>query len=205
MKELLEISQFLSESTLIPKSYMGKPGDIAVAVQWGAEIGLRPLQSLNGISVINGRASIWGDAAIALVQQSNLLENMEETFLNERTTFRCKKPAECVCAKNQWTHPTAPFCENLTTHEDFHDDLTAVCRMFRRGQPTPYVGSFSVRDARRATLWSKPGPWQQYPKRMLQMRARGFPLRDGFADALRGLITVEEAQDIFLPKETTSR
>jgi hypothetical protein len=30
---------------------------------------------------------------------------------------------------------------------------------------------------------------------MLQLRARGFALRNAFADALRGLITAEEAQD----------
>ena len=34
-----------------------------------------------------------------------------------------------------------------------------------------------------------------YPKRMMQMRARGFALRDAFPDVLRGLITSEEAQD----------
>ena len=47
----------------------------------------------------------------------------------------------------------------------------------------------------KAGLWAKSGPWTQYPKRMMQMRARGFALRDKFADALGGLITVEEAQD----------
>jgi hypothetical protein len=30
---------------------------------------------------------------------------------------------------------------------------------------------------------------------MLQMRARGFALRDAFPDVLRGLVTAEEAQD----------
>ena len=30
---------------------------------------------------------------------------------------------------------------------------------------------------------------------MLQLRARGFALRDAFPDAIKGLITVEEAQD----------
>lgn len=44
-------------------------------------------------------------------------------------------------------------------------------------------------------LWGKSGPWQQYPKRMLQMRARGFALRDKFADVLGGLISAEEARD----------
>jgi hypothetical protein len=55
--------------------------------------------------------------------------------------------------------------------------------------------TFSVADAKRAKLWGKSGPWTQYPKRMLAMRARGFAIRDAFPDAMRGMITAEEAQD----------
>ena len=47
-----------------------------------------------------------------------------------------------------------------------------------------------------AGLWGKQGPWKQYPKRMLQMRARGFAIRDAFPDALRGMYMAEEVQDI---------
>jgi hypothetical protein len=54
---------------------------------------------------------------------------------------------------------------------------------------------FSVEDAKRAGLWGKQGPWSAYPKRMMQMRARGFALRDAFPDVLKGLITAEEAED----------
>ena len=50
-------------------------------------------------------------------------------------------------------------------------------------------------DAKRAGLAGKSGPWTQYPARMLALRARGFALRNAFADALRGLVTAEEAQD----------
>jgi hypothetical protein len=57
------------------------------------------------------------------------------------------------------------------------------------------VGRFSVADAKRAGLWGKSGPWTQYPRRMLQLRARGFALRDAFPDVLKGLVTAEEAQD----------
>ena len=56
--------------------------------------------------------------------------------------------------------------------------------------------TFSEQDAKVAGLWGKSGPWKQYPKRMLQMRARGFNLRDNFADILGGLITAEEARDM---------
>ncbi len=70
----------------------------------------------------------------------------------------------------------------------------AVCVAKRKGRK-PVIAKFSVEDAKRAGLWGKQGPWQAYPKRMMQMRARGFALRDAFPDALKGLITVEEAQD----------
>ena len=70
----------------------------------------------------------------------------------------------------------------------------AVCVAKRRGRK-PVTAKFSVEDAKRAGLWGKQGPWTAYPKRMLQMRARGFALRDAFPDVLKGMITAEEAQD----------
>jgi hypothetical protein len=70
----------------------------------------------------------------------------------------------------------------------------AVCVAKRKGR-TPVTAKFSVEDAKRAGLWAKQGPWSAYPKRMLQMRARGFALRDAFPDVLKGMITAEEAID----------
>lgn len=74
------------------------------------------------------------------------------------------------------------------------DERVAHCEVTRRGEGA-LCRSFSVADARRAGLWSKQGPWQNYPDRMLQMRARSFALRDGFADVLRGLRIREEVDD----------
>lgn len=70
------------------------------------------------------------------------------------------------------------------------------CAARRRGIATPFVSQFTLDDALKADLLSKPGPWQQYRSRMLQMRARAWTLRAGFADVLRGLSIAEEAQDI---------
>jgi hypothetical protein len=80
------------------------------------------------------------------------------------------------------------------------DQMAAVCTAVRKGA-TPVIARFSVADAKKAGLWGKQGPWTQYPKRMLQMRARGFACRDQFPDVLRGLISAEEAGDI--PKPPT--
>jgi hypothetical protein len=65
----------------------------------------------------------------------------------------------------------------------------------------PTTRFFSVDDAKRAKLWMKKGangadtPWVTYPRRMLQMRARSWAIRDGCADILRGIQVREEVED----------
>ena len=85
------------------------------------------------------------------------------------------------------------FSERLTNSEDA--PLAAFCTVKRRGEAS-LTRAFSKVDAEKAGLWSKPGTWQQYPNRMLQMRARAFALRDAFADVLKGLGIREELEDI---------
>lgn len=70
------------------------------------------------------------------------------------------------------------------------------CSARRKGIPTPFVQQFLIEDAAASGLLNKEGPWQLYRSRMLQMRARAWTLRAGFADVLRGLAIAEEAQDI---------
>ena len=91
----------------------------------------------------------------------------------------------------------------VTAHPDFEDiselfdeaAMTATCAIKRRGR-TVTARSFSQADAAKAGLWGKAGPWTQYPRRMLQMRARGFAARDAFPDALCGLAVAEESMDL---------
>jgi len=81
--------------------------------------------------------------------------------------------------------------------------MTASCTVWRKGGEQ-HTQSFSKKDAETAKLWGKTGPWSQYPKRMLQMRARGFAVRGQFADALAGLITREEAEDMPVERDVTA-
>ncbi|MEN5229041.1 hypothetical protein [Brevundimonas naejangsanensis] len=75
------------------------------------------------------------------------------------------------------------------------DAAVAHCEVTRPDTGETIARSFSVSDAKKAGLWNKQGPWQQYPKRMLQMRARAWALRDGCADMLRGFQVREEVED----------
>ena len=69
----------------------------------------------------------------------------------------------------------------------------------------PTTRTFSQEDAKRANLWGKAGPWTAYPKRMLQMRARSFALRDSFPDALKGVGISEEVRDYQPMKPANAR
>ena len=90
----------------------------------------------------------------------------------------------------------------LTSCDEFiegqGEQMVAVCRTTRKDDGTTIERTFSVDDAKLAKLWMNPkkDPWCKYPKRMLQMRARAFCLRDHFADILSGMTSAEEAMDM---------
>ncbi|MFT7880878.1 MAG: hypothetical protein ABXS91_10850 [Sulfurimonas sp.] len=168
INEAMQLSEILAKSEIVPTDFRGKPSNIFVAVNWGIEIGLSPMQSLQSIAVINGRPSIWGDAALALVRGSGKLEYIHET----------------------------------------QTEREATCVVKRKGEPSEATYKFSMEDAQRAGLLSRNGPWKQYPKRMMQMRARSFALRDVFTDVLKGIGLAEEQEDKMetdvLPKQPTT-
>lgn len=82
LDDLWRFSQYVISSGMAPKGY-SRPEQVVVAVQHGAEIGLRPLQALHSIAVINGRATVWGDAIPGLLAASGLLEDCKEELLGE--------------------------------------------------------------------------------------------------------------------------
>jgi hypothetical protein len=78
LHEALEMAGVLAKSSLIPKDFQNNPGNVLVAIQWGLELGLAPMQALQSIAVINGRPSLWGDAVMALCQSSPVCEYIQE-------------------------------------------------------------------------------------------------------------------------------
>lgn len=99
--EAIQFSEMLASSAMVPRAYQGKPQDIMVCVQWGYEIGLAPMQALQNIAVINGKPSVYGDAAMALVQASPVCEDVEEYFEGEGTP----NPVAVCVAKRKGRKP----------------------------------------------------------------------------------------------------
>jgi ribosome modulation factor len=168
LEDAFRMGKAIFESGVAPYG-LKNPNAVSVVIMAGMEIGLPPMQAMQSIMVVNNKPAIYGDAAIALVRQSGLLHSMTERIEGEG------------------------------------DAMVAVCQVARKGGDGEAVEvveeRFSVEDAKLAGLWTKKGPngsatpWQTYPKRMLKFRARGFALRDLFADVLKGMRTVEEEQD----------
>ena len=79
-EQALTFANYLADSQMVPKDFMGKPGNCLVAIQWGMELGLKPLQCMQNIAVINNRPSLWGDAVMALVLASPHCKDVIETY-----------------------------------------------------------------------------------------------------------------------------
>lgn len=169
MDGLWRAAQAFAKSGLAPKG-IDTPEAVFVAMEMGLELGLPLMASIQNIAVVNGRPTLWGDSQLAVVRATGELEEFAEWY--EQAGQRLPR--------------------NPST---FDDGTAAVCRVKRRGMEASET-AFTVGDAKRAGLWGKAGPWTQYPARMLRFRARSFGLRDQFGDALRGLLSTEEAQDV---------
>ena len=161
LPDAIKAAEYFAKSELVPKNFFGKPADIVIAWQYGAEVGLSPMASLRYIAPINGKPGLYGDGFLAAIQK----------------------------------HP------GYRGHKEWYDaeTKTAHCVFRRRGPDgaiSEHAASFSETDAKVAGLWGKQGPWTQYPKRQMQMRARGFSGRDAFADALGGVSLAEELMDV---------
>lgn len=158
LDQVYRYGKIVCASGIAPKDET--PEGVVIKIEYGRQLGLSNMAALQNIANINGRPSLWGDAALALVRASGLVDSFVESF------------------------------------EGSGDGLTAICRTKRKGEPDIHERTFSVEDAKMANLWGKVGPWKQYPKRMLQMRARGWAMRDVYPDVLKGISLAEEARDI---------
>lgn len=82
MEDAYRFATAILKSGFAPKGY-DSPESVLIAIQMGSEVGLAPMQALQSIAVINGRPSIWGDAGMALVRRSGLLESDSDSIEGE--------------------------------------------------------------------------------------------------------------------------
>lgn len=167
LDEAMRLAEMMSKSSIVPKAYQGKPGDILISIQMGLEIGLSPMTAMQYIAVINGRPCMWGDAGLALVQGSGLLEYVTETWDAKTRT--------ATCEMRRKGYPVSVRTFSMADAE------------------RKMVWMHDAQGNKKKVPLASKDLYQAYPERMCMWRARWFNMRDNFADVLRGLIGREEA------------
>lgn len=90
-EQALTFANYLAESEMVPKNFRGKPGDCLIAMQWGYDVGLKPLQALQNIAVINGKPGLYGDAGKAvLLANGCIIEEDDIAIVEKNARARCK-------------------------------------------------------------------------------------------------------------------
>jgi hypothetical protein len=175
-ESLFAYAKEIAGTEFVPNDLRGKPGAVLAAWQFGQEIGLAPMAALQSIAVINGRPSLWGDGALAIVRSSPLCEYIHELAPDQALE---KGYGECTVKRR--------------------DDDVPITRRFTKAmaeQAGLWGGKSKDPDKKKFE------PWFLYPGRMLQMRARAWAMRDAIPEALRGSAIREEVEDIE-PRDVT--
>lgn len=109
------------DSGMVPKSYAVEPGKgeglgknaeecakltrarVLMGIIKGLEVGLAPMTALGSIVIVNGRPSLWGDGAMALVRKSGKVEYIKEW--TEGTPYQDDWTAHCEGLRKGETAP----------------------------------------------------------------------------------------------------
>lgn len=103
-KDLRDFATVLQAAKVLPQDVKNIE-DAMVRIAFGYEVGLAPMQSIQNISNIRGKLSMWGDSMIALVQGSPVCEYVKEYFEGEDYTTD-GFTAVCECKRRDRAEPT---------------------------------------------------------------------------------------------------
>lgn len=106
----------LADTSFVPATLRGKPGDIAAAILAGSELGLKPMATLKAIDVIQGTPALRAHAMRAIVQQQGhhieLLESRDDYC-----KMRGRRKGEERWQEVEWTSARAQLMGLLGKNE----------------------------------------------------------------------------------------
>lgn len=90
--QAMEAAQVFAATSLIPKALQGKPQDVLLVLLKGAELGLKPLQALSEIHIVDGKAGVSAKLKMALCLQRPECEFfIMVTSTAEKAVYRAKR------------------------------------------------------------------------------------------------------------------
>jgi hypothetical protein len=80
IKEAISYCEYLCQAAVVPKHFLNRPHDVFGAILAGSELGLKPMQSLQGMADINGTYKAFGTTAAAIIQGHHEFVDQQDTF-----------------------------------------------------------------------------------------------------------------------------
>src|SRR5258708_1381223 len=87
--ELFRFSEFVIKAGFTPKGLETKE-KVFLALQYGMELGLSPMITLQNSMVVNNRPAIYGELVVGQVQSHPHFEDMKEEYFGEGEEFTCR-------------------------------------------------------------------------------------------------------------------
>jgi hypothetical protein len=103
VEQALKWAKIISDSGCISKEFHGKPSDVLVAIEYGMELGLKPMQSLQSVMIVNGKPTLYGDSLLALCIQHPGFKDCVESYDS------ASQVATCVVKRKHREPVTATF------------------------------------------------------------------------------------------------
>jgi hypothetical protein len=172
LSESARIAKALIAAKCLPEHF-DTVEKVLMGMQTLRQLGLPDIACLSKLAIIRGSYSLFGEGPKAVCQSE--IEDYGEFWFD--------KDYKEICFANK----------NLNA-----EAYGSYCRVKRRGILTAVERCFTQDDAKTARLWGKQGPWKDYPRRMLQMRARSWALKDACPDKLMGIGIAEYDHDVIL-------
>lgn len=161
------MAQMYTQSTIVPKQYIGNIGNCVIALDMAMRMKCNPLMCMQNLYVVNGNPSFSSKFLIATINACGRFSPLRYEFKGKEgtSTYGCR----CVAYE--------------VSDKEHKDPL--------------YGDWITMEMAEKEGWMNKPGSkWKSMPNQMLRYRAAAFWQRVYCPEISMGLITTEEATDI---------
>jgi hypothetical protein len=83
MERLMEMSNFLAKSTIVPVAYQNRPENCLIALDLSSRMGVSPMLVMQNLHVIQGKPSFSGSALASMIRSSPQFNTVELNYVGE--------------------------------------------------------------------------------------------------------------------------
>jgi hypothetical protein len=179
LRDRIIYARELANSGLLPRDYVGKPANVLVAAELGAQMGLAPIQAVLMLNVVEGRPSLGANGVRAVVARAGHHMGAAEITYNQHGV-----PTEASVTGWRAGEEDRPV---TITWNLRRAERAGLCRLrWEDGE---------VIEVRARSSQDKVLPWEAYTEDMLDARATTKLGRTLFGDVTMGLSYEREELD----------